>query len=298
MRVGKRLFPYPVLNNQSNLSTFMKSYFQFDFNIIQNDGFFIIENVAYITDNETLESLIKQGKAKVVCIVECSASIYRKEFPITNEKTNINIPIHELRDKVVISAYAYAVEDIHDYHDFDFIEDYSEYKFQINKYAILAVDDGFTTRIKYDESEDDKVSSIFLIIKDESNNSENIRIQETPRKINIYLPGNQFDIYDKMKFNEHTKQIFFSFFIVPALMYVFEKIKNRDIEEVRMDYEWFLSIEKKFIEIYGEDIEEDSLSNISSIEFAQRIMNFPVTKAVDEVFHLTMNTNLGDEYDE
>lgn len=298
MRVGKRLFPYPVLNNQSNLSTFIKSNFQLEGNITQKNGYFVIENVAYSTDNETLESLIEQKKARVVCIVECSASIYRKEFQITNENSNIKIPIHELRDKVVISAYAYALEDLNDYHDFDFIEDFREYKFQINKYGILAIDDGYTTRIKYDENEDDKVSSIFLIIRDESNNSENIRILETPRKINIYLPASQFDIYDRMKFSEHTKEIFFSFFIVPALMYVFEKIKGRDIDEVRTDYEWFLSIEKKYKDIYGIDINEESLLNISSIEFAQQLMNFPVTKAVDEVFHLTMNTGIGDEYDE
>ena len=297
MRIGKRLFPYPVINNQKDLSSFEKSNFGFEFNIIQNKGEFILDKIRYSTDNENLERLIESKKANVVCIIECSSSIYRKTFDITNEFTRITIPIQQLKDKVVISAYVYATENITDYHDFDFQEDYQDYSFHIDKYDILALDDGFTTRVNYDENEDNKVSSIFLIIKDEANTSELMKVEETVDKIVIQLPPTQYDIYFQMRVNSFFNQIFFSIFIIPALSYIISKNQNSDVEELRTNYSWFSAIEKKYMELYQKELDNASFEKISPVLFAQELMNFPTTKSINDLFTLTMQVP-EEDYDE
>ena len=58
---------------------------------------------------------------------------------------------------------AYATKDFV-YSDDDFLDDYEGNSFNIEKYDILGIDDGFSVRINYDETKDKKVSSIFLVI--------------------------------------------------------------------------------------------------------------------------------------
>jgi hypothetical protein len=295
MRVGRRLFPYPVMNNQEIYSSYKNTTFSFNYVMSQDDKFFILDDIFYITDNENLEVLIESGKVEVFCIVECSSTIFRKAYVLTKNPSKIEIPINNLQNRVVVSTYAYAKENLSNFHDNDFLEDYSEYKFNIEKYDILAVDDGFTTKINYDTDKDDKVSSIFQIIKESDNKTEKMRLElEDERKIKIYLPEKEFDLYDKMKMGKYTKSIFFSIFIIPALSQALLKLQQDDIEDIRLKYNWFSSIEKKYQELYGMEMDNDALANLVPIDFAQEVMNFPVTKSIEDMFYLAMN-GLGEE---
>jgi hypothetical protein len=295
MRVGKRLFPYPVLNNQKNLSGFKNSYFGFDYDLEKKDNNIILKNICYETNNENLEVLIEEGKVCVTCIIECSETLFRNSYMISQTFRDIVIPIYSLKGKVVISAYAYALVDIPEYYDIDFLEEYDGFSFDIEKYDILACDDGYTTKIKYDEQEDNKVASIFLVLKKFGDTSERITVRENDERIIIDVPEKQFDIYDKMKLNPYLRNIFFSILIIPALSYIVEKHKDRDIEDLRLDYNWFVSIENKYEELYNKKLTNDSLKNLAGIEIAQLLMNYPITKGIDELFSLSMNSQQEDE---
>ena len=89
MRIGKRLFPYPVLNSQTVLNLYHNSTFSFVCDLNQEDEYFILENTHYINNNDTIQNLIDEGKVTVVCIVECSSTIYRETFKITDVPTRI-----------------------------------------------------------------------------------------------------------------------------------------------------------------------------------------------------------------
>ena len=67
----------------------------------------------------------------------------------------------------------------------DFDDDYDGFRFTIEKNDILAVDDGFTNKIEFDEDEDNKKSSIFLIVKDLSIKDETMRVEFDTNKITI-----------------------------------------------------------------------------------------------------------------
>ena len=164
MRKGKRLFPYPTINNSKVLTCYKNSVYSLEYDDLDDENNLLLKNVHIKIDNNQIVELISNGKAKVGLIVECSATIYRRIIEIGLEPKDISIPLSELRDKVEVSSFIYATED-QQYTNDDFLEDYSGYTFNIEKYEILAIDDGFTTKVEYDEKEDRKVSSIFSIIK-------------------------------------------------------------------------------------------------------------------------------------
>lgn len=298
MRVGNRQFPYPVINNDSKLSSFKTSSFSLNCDLKEDNNELIIENVHYESNNETLQELIYNKKASVALIVECSSTIFREKYLIESTPKNISIPIHKLNNKVVISAYAFAEELIEDYKDNDFLEDYEDYTFTIEPNDILAIDDGYTTKISYEESEDNKLSSIFLVIKDLNHKDDIVRVDESIRKININVPERLFDIYDNLKSNTNFNNIFYSLLIIPALTKVLQGIQSLDLDEIRLKYNWFLSIEKAYQNLYNEELSEDNFQKIDALEFSQAIMKTPVSKSFQDLFELLTLGNLEEDDDE
>ena len=152
MRVGRKLFPYPVINNSEKISSFKDSTFSLVYEDESDEENLILKDAHLIIDDMNLISLISQGKVKGALIVECSATIYREKFDIGMKNRDIIIPLSELNDKVYISSFLYATENISNYKSENFLEDYEDYSFNIEKYDILAADDGFMKIIEYDKA--------------------------------------------------------------------------------------------------------------------------------------------------
>lgn len=299
MRVGRRQFPYPVINNDVPLSKYQNSTFSLmcdDFK--QFNDKLIVENACYESSNESLQELIYENKAAVSLIVECSSTIYREKFEITESPKNIAIPIHKLNGKVVISAYAYTKELIKDYQDDDFLEDYQGYSFDIEPYDILAIDDGYTTKVTHQEDEDTRISSIFLVIKDITHNDEKIRVDESIHKINILVPERVFDIYDNLKSNSYFQNLFYSLLIIPALSKVIKKLQGSEFDEIELNYNWFQSITEAYKNIYNEELDSEKFQNLDALVFAQDIMDSPVSKSFQDIYNLTNSSIYEEEEDE
>lgn len=295
MRIGNRQFPYPVINNDTNLSKFKTSNFSLNCELKEEINSLLIENVHYESDNETLQELIYDNRVSVAMIVECSSTVYREKFKISDTPQNISIPIHLLNNKVVISAYAYANELIEDFKDSDFLEDYEEYSFTIEPYDIIAIDDGYTTKISYQEDDDNKLSSIFLVVKDFVNKDDKIRVDQTNRKINLNVPERLFDIYDNLKKNSQFQNIFYSLLIIPALTKVINELQSIQFDEISLNYSWFTSIEQAYKNLYNHDLTEEEFQKLDSLEFSQSIMNSPVSKGFDDLYTLLTTGNLEEE---
>ena len=100
MKVGKKIFPYPVLNNSKNNSGFENSNYSLMITLTQNENEFIIENAYIEVENQDIERLLEDGRAKAVMVVECSTTVFRERYEIGVEPKNIIIPIGNLNDKV------------------------------------------------------------------------------------------------------------------------------------------------------------------------------------------------------
>lgn len=169
MRIGKRLFPYPILNNEKLYSHFKDACFELHYEELVTDEVYSLQNIHCIITSEYMVNLINDNKAAVVVVIECPGTMFRKSYNIGLSVSNIVIPISDLNGKITVSAFVVALTNIDNYKSDEFFDDYGEYSFSIEKNDILAVDDGYTNKIDFDEDEDNKKSSIFLIIKDKNN---------------------------------------------------------------------------------------------------------------------------------
>ena len=287
MQIKNRLFPYPILDNYKNSSTFEKSNYRIDYEVEENNTSITLKNAKIVTDNQTIINLIKNEKAKACLVVECPDTIYRDIYSIGLEPVNIILNKSNIVGNVVVSGFIYANENIKEYNDIDFVEEYREYSFEIDKFDIMAIDNGEIFKIDLDENIDKKISSIFSIIKDE-NSKESMEINFDRNKIQIFIPSKEFSIYDRLKNNDNFNNIFFSILAIPALTQALFEIRNRlcngyTIDEIEFEYTWFISIEKAYQKIYNTELSETILVNEDINKIAQSLLNFGTIKAIDDI---------------
>lgn len=292
MHVGKRLFPYPVLNNNKLYSQFKEGTFTLSYSEGVEDDKFVLSDVLCELKSEYLLNLIAEGKAQVVCIVECANTMFRKPYILQpNTKNEIIISLADLNGKYSVSAYIVAKEDF-EYSSSDFYSDYDGYLFQIEKNDILAIDDGFINTINFDEDEDTKKSSIFVVIKDKSITNDTMQFDYDQDKITINLPEKQWNIYDKMKRISQYQNMYFSIMAVPALGFALSRLQYEgdSIDSLRIDYRWFSAFADAYKKIYNKELDDEDffVKKINVYTEAQIVLNSPVTKAMDGLFALTM----------
>ena len=267
MQLGNRVFPYPVLNKNDNLSDYKESStFMVSFDTNEDgspyvvDGKVIFKNLHYTITDDSLKELIEEEKLKGAFIVECSASVYRNKFDISQTPYDLPVSVHELNGNVVTSCYIYATEDITGFKSDGFIDDYKNYTFDIDKFDILAADDGYKFKIDLDPTEDDKVSSIFTVIPLETNESI-MKYENGDRNITIELPREYFNSYDIIKRKKEYNNIAFSMIAIPVLSNCISEINTyewEDIDSICDEHKWFNAVRisykrKKGTELILED---------------------------------------------
>lgn len=291
MRIGRKLFPYPVLNNNPSLNGYEKTTFSLNVNVIQESKDFVLKQASINTNNETILEMIEDGLLGATIVVECSSTLYRSDFEISNKPEDIKIPIYLLRDKVTISSFIYSKKPIKNFYSNDFQDDYKPYRFDLEQYAIVAADDGITVNVDYEEEESKKTSSIFLIINNEEIENGVMKVDVNSKKIIINLSKFNFDTYHGLKNNVVYKDVFFSLLAVPALIYALGKIKESeeiDLDQIRNDYLWFNSIEKAYEKVFKTNLTDDKYKELSSIEFAQEVLDNPTTKSMQDLMNLNI----------
>ena len=303
MQIGNKMFPYPTINNIELRSCFKETTYAFKC-IDYNDGRdYVLEDAYVEINNENIKRLISEGYLGAGLIVECSTTVYRKMYEITLEPQTIKIPIGNLRDKVEISCYIYAKREIENFQDNDFLEDYNGYSFKIDKNDIIAIDDGYTTVIDYDETVDKKVSSIFQIIRDKS--AESMIIEKKTKKIVISLPDEEFIYYDSLRRNDNFQNIFFSMIAIPALTYCLKEFQDSirtgdyDLDSIELEYNWFISVKKAYKNQYNIELSEEILKNCNVSVVAQKLLNNGNLKGIKDLFDISIGRRTyGGEEDE
>lgn len=281
MHIGNRIFPYPVLNRNEALSDYVKeSVFMVDFDVDQNgapivqDDKVVFKNLHYMITDASLITLLEQGKLKGAFIVECSASVYRNRFEISAIPYDLKIPVHEINGNVVVSCYLYAAEDIGDFKSSGFIPEYADYSFALDKFDIVAVDDGFKFKIDLDPSEDDKVASIFTVVKKDGDNDIMSCVYDE-KKIVIHLPTAYYSCYDNIKTKRECNNIAFAMIAIPSLAYCLEDIcvNYESLEDILDAHSWFNAICVSYRRRTGNALTFDEFINMSKLELAQMVLN-------------------------
>ena len=287
MRIGKRLFPYPTINNSKIASCFKDSNYALEYEDASDGENLVLKDIHISIDNDKLISLLVDKKVEAVVIIECSSTIFRTAKTISIEPKDIIIPLHNLRGKVEISSFIYAKENF-EYKNDDFLDDYEGYSFDIEKYDILAIDDGFTTKIEYDESEDKKLSSIFRVIKSTDPELKTMKVDSGDKFIKIVLPEKEFGYYDNLKNRDYFKNIFFSIIAIPALIKCLQEFKSEriDIDYIRLNHSWFDSVLNAYKKQYDKELTDETFADIQVEELAQTLMNYATVGSIEDISNL------------
>lgn len=293
MHVGRKLFPYPVINNSEKVSSFKNASFSLVYEDASDEENLILKNTHLVIDDMNLINLISTGKVKGALIIECSSTIFREKKEIDLENRDIIIPLSDLNDKVYISSFLYATENINGYKSENFLDDYEDYSFNIEKYDILAADDGFFKTIEYDQEEDQKNDSIFSVIK--TKKIDTMLVDISQKKIIIKLPESEHGLYTNLRYNKTYQPLFFSMMAIPALSNVLQKFKDQDmdIEDIADDYYWFNAILVSYEKIYGKKLTNEIFNETETLTLAQKLLNNSTLEGINKLFRLDMNRKMG-----
>lgn len=282
MQIGNRHFPYPVLNHNRAYSDYCdRSDFYLDFTrddsnaIIIEDGELILKDLHFCLSDPALEELYEDGYLGCYLIVECSASVFREKYDISNEPSDLHIPATNFNDRVEFSSYLYATKDINDYQSDSFDPFYKDYGFNIEKYDIVAIDDGFKMRININPSQDDKVSSIFTIVKTQTDQLV-MKASYSENGITIALPKDAYTSYETIKTKKEFNNIAFSMIAIPALSDCLRTIQNTEytsVEEIVDDLRWFRAVCKSFYAKTKKELDFDTFENMEMLELSQMVLN-------------------------
>lgn len=309
MRIGKKLFPYPTLNNSVELSAYKNtSSFELVFKtineseLIKIDDAIILKDVCFKLENEMLFNMYHEGKLECGLIVECSSTIYREMFKIYDSPIDIQIPLKNLNDVVYISSFLYTAGNITGFSNNDFDDDYMNYKFDLEKYDIVAIDDGYKFRIDVDPDLDNKVASIFTIVRS-NNQDERVSYESGEFKINIYLSPDYYGEYEQLKKTSVANNLIFGILIIPVLVRCLEEIKFNlqdvdDIEDLIEQKKWFKSICISYEKRTGRKIMLEEFKDIDPFELSQLVLNDSTCKGLSDISSVLWNRAGGIEEDE
>lgn len=311
MRVNNKLFPYPVLNNNKELSDYKeKVTFELIFDQSENllvDKNLKLCNVFIHSDDNYLNYLSENGKVKGILVAECPNSIFRQKYEITSKPQDIIIPIENFSGEVQLSAFFYAAEGIDDYVNPNFASDYSGYHFSVEKYCILAVDDTLHVDVDNQPEDDNKNASIFTIVcaKDSQEDVMRCSSNSSTGKIDILMPQESYDDYITIKSSGSLLlNASFATIAIPvlterimAIQNIIQKDPDYSIEDICNDNKWFRVVMKAFKRVKDKELTIEYIRNeMHPMELSQIILNNSTCKGISDLSNLIKHgSNSGEE---
>ena len=299
MQVKAKIFPYPVLNHNEGLSNFSGD-FALIFDYIDDDENIILQNLTFNFTSISFSQLFKEDKIKIALIIECSYTVFREIYYIDKNKKEILLKKSDFAGDVFISMYAYATCDF-EFSPNDVDEDYRDIVFNIEKYDILGINDGYKFRIEHQTNEDNLISSIFSIIPNKKMEDGYYQVDiDRGTKIVICLSENDYKKYRDMHCITSLKEIFFNVILIPALCEALHKCKllimenNSDLDDLINTYSWLRSIIEAYNKINSTKLTVDILKEVSITDVAQNLLGKPFGTSINNLIKLT-NKSLEDE---
>ncbi len=268
-------YPHPVLWDKND--DYQNSYFDCDISH-KLDGQKFLVKLKYKLNNKGLKDLIENNQAEYLVRIESLSSCYRTMKATAKDDDTITLDDKNLLGRITFSPYIVAKEDIPSFTNDDWNIDYSGEDFYIERGTILA--EGSPSYFFVDKENDDlsAVPSIFTIVKREVKEDIPMGVELNENKIIINLNYADYERYSR-RVVENTDTVN-AVVIFPALIYVLEKIKE-DFDDY-LDYRWFKALEKALLR-HNLKLSKDLFSSRSSLELAQKIMNSPVSNALNDI---------------
>lgn len=232
-------------------------------------------------DNETIQSLINEGKAVYTCVADCAKTSYNHCFSGNTSEMEFTIPRRSVNGRVNLQCYVTAVSEIHDYDNPGKHEDFDGFTFNVQPGEILVAfpPAKFDTDLRSDILH---VAGTYMEIRKDDRATETTYRLDT-QKIGIILPTALYDIY-RSRIGEQNVQIIHSSLAFNALtcaLYNLDDMRDRDLLWVRCILARINEDEK--FSVYREKIEKSDIPKL-----AQDLLGNPYQRLFD--FIQTSNT--------
>lgn len=288
MEIKYKLYPYPVLWDKNDD---YKKPSKFSVEVEPKEDFKNIKlKINFLLKDKEIEKLIKENKAEYVVHIEGSSTYFREIISTKETEINYVLKDRDILGRLQVNFFILARQDIKNYKNDNFNDDYSSETFNLKKGNIIAIADGYRFDIEKNDDELGKISSIFSICKKETVEQTGMTIDMGYEKIRIGLNITDYVNYSQLSQNPNKVESVNSVIIFPALIYIFEQLKKDFNETDYTEYKWFRALENIFKK-NGEDLNKGLLENEISIDLAQRVLNYPIERA----FNSLINEDEGDD---
>ena len=288
MEIKYKLYPYPVLWDKNDD---YKKPSKFSVEVEPKEDFKNIKlKINFLLKDKEIEKLIKENKAEYVVHIEGSSTYFREIISTKETEISYVLKDRDILGRLQVNFFILARQDIKNYKNDNFNEDYSSETFNLKKGNIIAIADGYRFDIEKNDDELGKISSIFSICKKETVEQTGMTVDMSYEKIRIGLNITDYVNYSQLSQNPNKVDSVNSIIIFPALIYIFEQLKKDFTETDYTEYKWFRALENIFKK-NGQELNKELLENEISIDLAQRVLNYPIERA----FNSLTNEDEGDD---
>lgn len=283
MNITNRLYTYPVLSNDKD--DYKTSFFEAKVTAESSDiNNFKLDFICRVTNKEIRDLMLYGKSAEYVIHIECPTTSYRKVIKGDVTGTfSYQIPYNKLNGKVEIVAFILATKDIKEFYSSDWNEDFDGLTFDIPRGSVLAYENLDDYIIFKDDNDLMRSSSIFSVYRRTTDETKPAVVELNDNRIKIGLCTKEYNLYNKYAAIEETRHIVNALVVLPALVYVFEELRQVDSEDAYKDKKWYISLakayQKKGIDIKTVLIDETK----TSYECAQEAMELPITSALSSL---------------
>ena len=293
MNITKRLYTYPVLSEERDdyVDSIFDAEVQYKMNGVNNLQFdFDIE-----MDNKDLQRMILAGDAEYVIHIECANTSFRTAIHDISNHVSKEIPIGRINGRIEIIVLIATKKDVSHFVNSKWDDDYQGLSFELSKGSILAYKNIPVIDIVKNYEEFNSASSIFKVYKRLTSEPKPMEIDLSTAQIGIGVGLQEYEIYSRFCDKEELQPILNSMMIFPALVYVFEELKQENGIDNYSGRNWYVTLSKAY-EKRGIDLADELLnSDKTSVQLAQEAMELPLNAALRKFADLFEN---GEEEDD
>ncbi|WP_440447539.1 hypothetical protein [Ruminococcus sp.] len=287
MNITKRLYTYPVLSEERDdyVDSVFDAEVQYKMNGVNNLQFdFDIE-----MDNKQLQSMILTGEAEYVIHIECANTSFRTAIHDISNHVSKEIPIGRINGRIEIIVLIVTKKEVSHFVNSNWDDDYRGVSFELSKGSILAYKNIPAIDIVKNYEEFNSASSIFKVYKRLTSEPKPMEVDLSTAQIGIGVGLQEYEIYSRFCDKEKLQPILNSMMIFPALVYIFEELKQENGIDNYSGRNWYVSLSKAY-EKRGIDLEDELLnSDKTSVQLAQEAMELPLNAALRKFADLFEN---------
>ena len=228
-------------------------------------GNIVVQANYFLNECESYKELIKQGKMKVVLLVNCSKLSFRKSYEFDNNSNSLQICIDSMSvtDDVVFTAYLVANDDI--VVDFPEInKEWQSLKACVQKNNVIGETEDETLRVKHSNKRGGSNSIFSFVPRSGAKDNEPIYVTLGQDRIIFSMSENRLNQYRLIQ--RKSWQVVLGSVIFPVIVEIFEKMKaepdpDTDTNDFVSQYRnktWYTVLSTQYKAVFNKDGDMES----------------------------------------